>query len=99
LRKIVFLVVATLSVVFSLPLVAVAGDVSVRGYWRDSNHDGIKDTYVAPYHRSSPNNSVKDNYGYPGNYNPNSGSTTTGNPDTYERSHQQENPYGNPYGR
>ena len=89
-KKVLLLIVMA----FFLPLVAFAGDVSVRGYMRDSNHDGIKDTYVAPSHRSSPNDSVRDNYGYPGNYNPNKGSFSTGNTDTYERGHQKKNPYG-----
>lgn len=90
-RKFIFLIVPALLVVLAFPPLLFAGDVSVRGYWKDSNHDGVKETYVSPYHRTSPNNKVKDNYGYPGNYNQNTGTTTPGNPDTYERSHKPKN--------
>lgn len=93
-RKTVCLLIATLLIVLTFPLLVVAGDVSVRGYWKDTDRDGVKDTYVEPYQRSSPNNTLKDNYSYPGNYNPNTGTVTPGNPDTYERSHKQKNPYG-----
>ena len=50
---------------------------SVRGYTR---RDG---TYVAPHQRTTPDHSPYNNYNFPGNYNPNSGRTTPGNPDTY----------------
>jgi hypothetical protein len=49
----------------------------VRGYLR---RDG---TYVAPHQRTTPDHNPYNNYDYPGNYNPNSGRTTAGNPDTY----------------
>ena len=49
----------------------------VRGYTR---RDG---TYVAPHQRTSPDRSPYNNYDFPGNYNPNSGRATPGNPDTY----------------
>jgi hypothetical protein len=49
----------------------------VRGYTR---RDG---TYVAPHQRTSPDRSPYNNYDFPGNYNPNSGQATPGNPDTY----------------
>ena len=74
-----------------LSTLALAGDVSVRGHWRDSDHDGIKDKYVDHYHRSSPNKSLRDNYGYPGNFNPNTRDFSTGNPETYERSQKHNN--------
>lgn len=50
---------------------------SVRGYTR---RDG---TYVAPHQRTGPDRNPYNNYNFPGNYNPNSGRTTPGNPDTY----------------
>jgi hypothetical protein len=50
---------------------------TVRGYVRK---DG---TYVAPHQRTSPDHNPYNNYNFPGNYNPNSGRTTPGNPDTY----------------
>ena len=53
------------------------GDVGVKGYTRK---DG---TYVAPHTRSAPDSSPYNNHGMPGNYNPNKGTITPGNPDTY----------------
>jgi len=38
---------------------------------------------VAPHQRTSPDRSPYNNYDFPGNYNPNSGQATPGNPDTY----------------
>lgn len=61
-------------------------DERVKGHWRDTNHDGIKDTYVQPYHRTSPNSTKQDNYSTPGNYNPNRGEVTPG--DRYQPSYQ-----------
>jgi len=63
----------------------------VKGHWRDTNHDGVKDTYVQPYERTSPNNTKTDNYSYPGNYNPNTGKTTSGDRYNYDRSSQKQN--------
>lgn len=91
------LMVAVLIVV---PMAASAG--TVRGHWKDTNHDGVKDTYVQPYERTAPNNTRTDNYDYPGNYNPNTGRNTPqsesptlnypSNPNPYE--HKEKNPYG-----
>src|SRR3990172_3667226 len=53
------------------------GSVSVKGYYRK---DG---TYVQPHVRSAPDGNPYNNYGFPGNYNPNTGSISPGNPDTY----------------
>ena len=58
-----------------LPSLLDAGQV--RGYHR---RDG---TYVAPHQRSNPDSNPYNNYNYPGNYNPNTGQITPGNPDTY----------------
>lgn len=81
---IVRIIIIALAVAFFVsPAISNAGDTRVRGYWRDSDRDGIKDQYVEPYHRSSPDRTPTNNYGYPGNYNPNSGSFSTGNPDSY----------------
>ena len=49
----------------------------VRGYTRK---DG---TYVQPHTRSAPDGNPTNNYSFPGNYNPNTGAITPGNPDTY----------------
>jgi len=49
----------------------------VRGY---TQRDG---TYVAPHQRTSPDRNPYNNYSFPGNYNPNTGRSSPGNPDTY----------------
>jgi hypothetical protein len=59
------------------------GSHRVKGYYRDSDHDGIKDTYVAPHQQTNPDSSPRNNYNYPGNYNPNTGTTTPGDQDKY----------------
>jgi hypothetical protein len=69
-RKIALILVILLAV----PPVSFAGNV--KGYWRDSDGDGVKDTYVEPHQRTNPNRSRMDNYSYPGNYNPNTGRIT-----------------------
>jgi hypothetical protein len=55
----------------------VIGQVHVNGYYRSNG------TYVEPYTRSSPNSNPYDNYSYPGNTNPYTGKTATGDPDIY----------------
>lgn len=65
-----------------------------RGHYRDSDGDGYKETYVAPHRSTNPDSSPRNNYNYPGNYNPNSGTITPGNPDTYERNHRPKNSLG-----
>ena len=49
----------------------------VRGYTRN---DG---TYVSPYLRTNPDRNPYNNNGFPGNFNPNTGRVTPGNPNTY----------------
>jgi len=61
---------------------AYAG-VYVNGYYRDTNGDGYKNTYVQPHYRSSPNHSTYDNYSTKGNTNPYTGQTGTVNPNQY----------------
>lgn len=51
--------------------------VKVKGYYRK---DG---TYVKPHYRSNPDGNPYNNWSYPGNTNPYTGKTATGNPDTY----------------
>lgn len=51
--------------------------VYVKGYTKSNG------TYVAPHYRSDPNGSLYDNYSYPGNTNPYTGKTASGNQDTY----------------
>lgn len=60
-----------------LGLAGSADAGAVRGYTR---RDG---TTVAPHFRSNPDSTPFNNYNFPGNYNPNSGRITPGNPDTY----------------
>lgn len=55
----------------------VSAQVKVRGYYRK---DG---TYVRPHYRSSPDGNPYNNWSYPGNTNPYTGKTATGNPGTY----------------
>ena len=55
----------------------VEGQVRVRGYFR---RDG---TYVQPHSRTAPDSNPYNNYSYPGNYNPNTGKITGGDPSKY----------------
>lgn len=71
-----------LTVLFSATLIfGFAGqadaDVWVNGYTRSNG------TYVQGHYRSSPDSSPYNNYSYPGNTNPYTGATATGNPSTY----------------
>jgi hypothetical protein len=68
---------------------------SVQGYYRK---DG---TYVQPHQRTNPNGKLSDNYSFPGNYNPNTGTITPGDPGRVpERSGTYPNPFQvNPYSR
>jgi len=67
------------------------GNVSVRGYYRK---DG---TYVSPHVRSAPDGNPYNNYGFPGNYNPNTGKISPGNPDTYLENYNRKHT-GSPSG-
>jgi hypothetical protein len=51
--------------------------VYVKGYYRK---DG---TYVQPHYRTDPDGIPYNNFSYPGNYNPNTGEITTGDPTKY----------------
>jgi len=51
--------------------------VKVKGYYRKAG------TYVKPHYRSNPDGNPYNNWSYPGNTNPYTGKTATGNPDTY----------------
>lgn len=54
-----------------------AASVYVHGYFRSNG------TYVQPHYRSNPDGNPFNNYSFPGNYNPYTGKTATGNPSTY----------------
>lgn len=76
------LLVALAALMFvAVPLEALAGgkggSVSVKGYTRK---DG---TYVAPHTRSAPDSNPHNNYSMPGNYNPNTGTITSGDANKY----------------
>lgn len=58
----------------SIQLIA---QVRVSGHYRSNG------TYVQPHYRSSPDRNPYNNWSYPGNTNPYTGKTATGNPDTY----------------
>lgn len=67
------------------------GGVNVKGYFRK---DG---TYVQPHVRSAPDSNPYNNYGFPGNYNPNTGRTSPGDPNRYlERYNERKNPFALP---
>ena len=79
-KKITWLkLLALLLVLFTFNCLEVdaARRVRVKGYYRK---DG---TYVRPHYRTAPDGNPYNNYSYPGNYNPNTGKVTTGNPSTY----------------
>jgi hypothetical protein len=71
-----------------LPMVSDAAQVD--GYFRK---DG---TYVAPHQRTTPDSNPYNNYNFPGNYNPNRGQITPGDPykylDSYRDQQNQINP-------
>lgn len=85
-----------LAILLAIPALSHAGEV--RGYWRDSDGDGLKDTYVQPYQRTNPNHSRTDNYSYPENYNPNTGRITPYSNSPRENYPFNPNPYDKPYG-
>lgn len=65
--------------------------VYVRGYYRK---DG---TYVRPHYRTAPDSNPYNNYSYPGNYNPNTGKITPGDPYKYlDRYYNRSNTYKAP---
>ena len=60
-----------------IPVFLVEGQVYVRGYYRK---DGV---YVRPHYRTYPDGIPYNNYSFPGNYNPNTGKITPGDPLKY----------------
>jgi len=82
-------------VVFLLfPTLALAA--TVKGHWKDTNRDGIKDTYVQPHQRTSPNSTRTDNYSYPGNFNPNTVQNTPQSNSPRETYPSNPNPFDSP---
>ena len=84
--KKLLILVMTLVLMFSMVTISFA-KVSVKGYFRK---DG---TYVQPYVRTNPDGNPYNNYSYPGNYNPNTGEITGGNPDTYLKNYYNNQLY------
>jgi len=85
-KRSIILTVA-LMVLISFLTVSLAEAGRVRGYYRQ---DG---TYVQPYNRTNPDRNPYNNYSFPGNYNPNTGRITPGNPNTYlERYYNRPHP-------
>ena len=80
-HKVFKLLILTLIITFGVlslcPVEIEAGRVRVRGYYRK---DG---TYVKPHYRTVPDGNPYNNYSYPGNYNPNTGKITPGDPQKY----------------
>ncbi len=72
-------IVLAVVLTFLVPTVEAlaGGDVNVEGYYRK---DG---TYVQPHVRSAPDGNPYNNYNFPGNYNPNKGQITPGDPNKY----------------
>lgn len=85
--------------IMSIFFISTSSDAAqrVRGHWKDTNRDGIKDTYVESYTRTSPNSSRTDNYSYPGNYNPNTGTYTPNSNSPRELYPYNPNPYEKKY--
>lgn len=55
----------------------LTAQVKVKGYYKKNG------TYVQPHYRSNPDGNPYNNWSYPGNTNPYTGKTATGNLDTY----------------
>ncbi len=81
--KALFLICVSLAVFSGVAF----ADQYVRGHYRDTDGDGIKDTYINPYYRTSPNSTTLDNYNTKGNYNPYTGKEGTIDP------YKSTNPY------
>jgi hypothetical protein len=60
-----------------IPTFLVEGQVYVRGYYRSNG------VYVRPHYRTYPDGIPYNNYSFPGNYNPNTGEITPGDPLKY----------------
>lgn len=93
-KRIVSFPLVAFSLIFlTVSIVFAADSHRVRGYWSDTNRDGIKDTYVQPHQQTNPNSMRTDNYSYPGNYNPNKGDFTPYSNSPRETYPRNPNPY------
>lgn len=67
------------------------GRVYVRGYYRSNG------TYVRSHYRTAPDSNPYNNYSFPGNYNPNRGTYTTGRQSSYlQRYYSRSRSYSYP---
>ena len=64
----------------------------VKGYYRDSDGDGYKETYVSPYYRTEKDNNPYNNYSTQGNTNHYTGEKGYVNP-------YNDNNYNSNYGK
>jgi|YelNatPaOPRAMG01_1025707.scaffolds.fasta_scaffold51272_4 hypothetical protein len=76
-RKVAILIICIFFLFINIFDAFSGGLVWVRGYFRK---DG---TYVRPHFRTAPDGIPYNNFSFPGNYNPNTGKITPGNPSTY----------------
>lgn len=76
-KKVVFLLGLSISMLLPTYSVAYARDIYVNGYTRN---DG---SYVSPHYRTSPNSTRNDNYSTRGNINPYTGQEGTKPRDGY----------------
>lgn len=81
------LLISSASAVVPSIILAKGGTVHVSGYYKKNG------TYVAPYVKTAPDGNPFNNYSYPGNYNPNTGEITPGNPDTYLKNYYKYDTY------
>ena len=68
------------TIVFLLFYTTVFAQQHVRGHWKDTDHDGVKDTYIEPYYRTTPDGNAYNNYSTQGNTNPHTGERGHVNP-------------------
>lgn len=90
LKRALLLLASALLVLSLLPeAMAAQSRVRVRGYFR---RDG---TYVQPHYRTAPDGNPYNNYSFPGNFNPNTGRITAGDPAKYlERYYRERSSVG-----
>lgn len=74
-RSIILAVALVVLISFLTVNLAEAG--RVRGYYKQNG------TYVQPHYRTNPDGDPYNNCSLPGNYNPNTGKITPGNPNRY----------------
>jgi len=79
LNKIKTLTIVLIGLIFVINI--SSAQTWVNGYYKSNG------TYVTGHYRTNPDGNPYNNYSYPGNYNPNTGKVSTGNPSTYLRNY------------